>query len=137
MPDPTREAILTLELAGITFVSDKNRADSRTMTASHAKVLQTASGIGILLTETPVGTQIEARTANNVYRLLHAQRGLIEISGHPKYCPHPVSIQIGGTCWLDQSSESPFLAPGMSIQFVDRSGRSVVTSKIQSIQVVS
>ena len=107
------------------------------MAASRAKTPQKAIGVGILLTETPVGTEIEARTANNVYRLRHAQRGLIAISGHPKYCPDPVCIPVGGACWLDQSSESPFLAPGMSIQFVDRSGRSVVTSKIESIQVVS
>ena len=128
---------MTLDLAGIKFVSDKTRAESRAMTASNATALQTANGVGIVLTETPVGTEIEARTANNVYRLFHAQQGLIEIRGHPRYCPNPICIPIGGACWLDQSSNSPFLAPGMSIQFVDRSGRSVVTSKVESIQVVS
>lgn len=128
---------MRLELAAITFVSDKNRADSKEMTASMAKAPQSAAGVGIVLTETSVETEIEARTANNVYRLTHARQGLIEISGHPKYCPNPVCVPIGGARWLDDSSKSPFLAPGMSIQFVDGAGRSVLTSTIQSIQVVS
>src|SRR5690606_16564851 len=101
------------------------------------KGLQGASGAGIVLTETTVGTAIEARTANNVYRLTHAQQGHIEISGHPKYCPVPVSVAMGGARWLDHSTVRPFLAPGMSIQFVDRKGRSVLTSMIQSVQVLA
>jgi hypothetical protein len=84
-----------------------------------------------------LGAKVEARTTNNVYRLAHIQPGLIEISGHPEYCPEPVLVPLGGTRWLDQSSKKSFLAPGMSLQFIDRSGRSVLTSRIQSIQVVA
>ena len=137
MPDPTRETIMGLDFAVITFVSDKSRAESKKMTVSMAKAPQSAAGVGIVLTETSVGTEIEARTANNVYRLTHARQGLIEISGHPKYCPNPVCVPVGGARWLDHSSKLPFLAPGMSIQFADGTGRSVLTSIVQSIQVLT
>jgi len=128
---------MTLDLAGIAFVSDISRSDSRVITAPTSKTLHKAIGVGFVLAETLVGSEIEARTANNVYRLAHAEPGMIEISGHPEYCPQPVRIPLGGTRWLDQSSKGSFLAPGMSLQFIDLSGRSVLTSRIQSLRVIA
>lgn len=137
MADATRESVLPLDLAGLTLVSETSRADSKVIPAFPAKTSRGAFGAGLILTETPIGSQIEARTTNNTYRLVLIWKNVVEISGHPEYCPQPVFVPLCGTRWLDQSSKRSFLVPGMSLQFTDKAGRSVTTSRILSVQVVS
>jgi hypothetical protein len=79
----------------------------------------------------------EVETANHHYRLVHVDENGAEISGHPQYCPNPVRVELRGTRWLDKSLTDCYLAPGMRLQFVDPSGRSVLTSKIRAIRVVA
>lgn len=135
MPDPTRETIVPLDIAGIAFVSEMRHPNSKLALTPSGEMLREDVGFGIVLAEATVGSEIEARTANNVYRLTHVQLEMIEISGHPEYCPRPVRVPLSGTRWLDRFSPQSFLAPGMSLQFIDRSGRTVLTSRIQSLRV--
>lgn len=136
MPDPTRETIVPLDIAGIAFVSETRHPDSKLALTPSGVNLRKDVGFGIVLAQATVGSIIEARTVNNLYRLDHIQLESIEISGHPEYCPRPVRVPLGGTRWLDRFSSQPFLAPGMSLQFIDGLGRTVLTSRIQSLRII-
>src|SRR5690606_12156971 len=98
---------------------------------------QTGIDAGIFLSKTPIGAVIEAATANSVYRMVHVAPNTVEISGHPVYCPIPMRVSLTGTRWMDKTLPDCYIAPSMRLQLVDRSGRSVLTSRIKSVQVVS
>ncbi len=123
-------------LAGITLVSGETKDEFGALVPRNLGATNGGASVGVFIESTPEGTEIEARTANSVYRLRHLGKGAAEISGHPKYCPRPVRVQLRGTQWLDRSLNECYVAPGMQLQFVDPSGRSVLTSKILSVGVV-
>ncbi len=124
-------------LAGITLVSGETQDEFGALVPRNLGSTQSGQTRGVFIESTPPGSVVEARTANSVYRLRHLGRGAAEISGHPKYCPTPVRVQLRGTQWLDRELPDCYLAPGMQVQFVDPSGRSVLTSKILQVEVVS
>ena len=49
----------------------------------------------VLLTELEPGTVVEVATHTRTYRIDCRQRGELLFSGHPEFCPHPVSARIG------------------------------------------
>ncbi len=124
-------------LAGVTLVSDENQEDSGALVPRNLEATQTGVDSGIFLSKTPIGAVIEAKTANSVYRIVHVAPNTVEISGHPVYCPIPMRVSLTGTRWLDTTLPDCYIAPGMRLQLIDRSGRSVLTSRIKSVQIVS
>lgn len=124
-------------LAGVTLVSDENQEDSGALVPRNLEATQTGMDAGIFLSQTPLGAVIEAATANSVYRIVHVAPNTVEISGHAVYCPIPMRVTLTGTRWLDTTLQDCYIAPGLRLQLVDRSGRSVLTSRIKSVQVVS
>jgi hypothetical protein len=124
-------------LAGVTLVSDQNQENSGALVPRNLEATQTDVDSGIFLSKTPMGAVIEAATANNVYRMVHVAPNSVDISGHPIYCPLPMRVSLTGTRWLDKTLQNSYIAPGMRLQLVDRSGRSVLTSRIKSVQIVS
>jgi hypothetical protein len=137
MPDRGPQTIVMNGLAGVTLVSDKNQEDAGALIPRNLEATQTGIEAGIFLSQTPLGAVIEAATANSVYRIVHVAPNTVEISGHPVYCPVPMRVSLTGTRWLDTTLQDCYIAPSMRLQLVDRSGRSVLTSRIRSVQIVS
>jgi len=137
MPDQSPETISMTGLAGVTLISDENQEDSGALVPRNLEATQTGIDAGIFLSKTPLGAVIEAATANTVYRIVHVAPNTVEISGHPLYCPRPMRVSLTGTRWLDTTLADCYIAPSMRLQLVDRSGRSVLTSRIKSVQIVS
>jgi hypothetical protein len=137
MPDRGPQTIVMAGLAGVTLVSDKNQEDAGALIPRNLEATQTGIEAGIFLSQTPLGAVIEAETANSVYRIVHVAPNTVEISGHPVYCPVPMRVTLTGTRWLDTTLQDCYIAPSMRLQLVDRSGRSVLTSRIRSVQIVS
>jgi hypothetical protein len=137
MPDLSPQTISMSGLAGVTLVSDASQEASGALAARNLEGTQTGVEAGVFLSQTPIGAVIEAATANSVYRIVHVAPNTVEISGHPLYCPVPMRVNLSGTRWLDTTLTDCYIAPGMRLQLVDRSGRSVLTSRIKSVQIVS
>lgn len=137
MPDPGEQTISMNGLAGVTLVSDQSQENSGALVPRNLEATQTSVDSGIFLSKTPLGAVIEAATANSVYRMVHVAPNTVEISGHPLYCPMPMRVSLTGTRWLDTTLPDSYIAPGMRLQLVDRSGRSILTSRIKSVQIVS
>ena len=137
MPDQGPQTIAMNGLAGVTLVSDANQEDFGALVPRNLEATQTGIDAGIFLSKTPLGAVIEAATANSVYRIVHVAPNTVEISGHPIYCPLPMRVSLTGTRWLDTTLQDCYIAPSMRLQLVDRSGRSVLTSRIKSVQIVS
>ena len=137
MPDPAQQTIAMDGLAGVVLVSDENQEDSGALAPRNLAATQTGVEEGLFLSKTPIGAVIEARTANSVYRIVHVAPNRVEISGHPLYCPVPMRVSLSGTRWLDTALADCYIAPSMRLQLVDRSGKSVLTSRIRSVQIVS
>ena len=137
MPDPGQQTISMDGLAGVTLVSDQSQENSGALVPRNLEATQTGVDSGIFLSKTPLGAVIEAATANSVYRMVHVAPNTVEISGHPLYCPLPMRVILTGTRWLDTTLADCYIAPGMRLQLVDRSGRSVLTSRIKSVQIVT
>lgn len=136
MPDPAQQTISMGGLAGVTLVSDKNQEDSGALVPRNLEATQTGIDSGLFLSKTPLGAVIEVKTANSVYRVVHIAPNTVEISGHPLYCPRPMRVALTGTRWLDTTLQDCYIAPSMRLQLVDRSGRSVLTSRIRSVTIV-
>lgn len=137
MPDPGQQTISMDGLAGVTLVSDQSQENSGTLVPRNLEATQTGVDSGLFLSKTPLGAVIEAATANSVYRMVHVAPNTVEISGHPLYCPLPMRVSLTGTRWLDTTLADCYIAPGMRLQLVDRSGRSVLTSRIKAVQIVT
>ena len=117
-------------LASVTLVGDAAReGELQPMNLGGAA----AGGAGVFLESTAVGAIVEARTANSTYRLRYLGKGWAEISGHPRYCPQPVKVRLNGSRWLDSSVRESYVSPGMQLKFTDPSGKSVLTSPIESV----
>jgi hypothetical protein len=136
MADSSKETVIMSGLAGVAFVRDQEQPKIGALAPRNFGVVQLGSDSGVFLRKTPIGTVIEAETANHRYRLVHVDKGSAEISGHPIYCPEPVLVELRGARWLDKTLDDCYLAPGLKLQFVDRTGRSVLTSHIRSIRVL-
>jgi hypothetical protein len=137
MPDRGPQTIVMNGLAGVTLVSDENQQIAGALVPRNLEGAQTGADSGIFLSKTPLGSVIEAATANSLYRIVHIAPNTVEISGHPVYCPIPMLVTLTGTRWLDTTLQDCYIAPSMRLQLVDHTGRSILTSRIKSVQIVT
>jgi hypothetical protein len=81
----------------------------------------------------PTGSAMEVHTNNNVYVVVRDMAGGVLVSGHPEYCPQPVSAQSIGSVLGDGSLSANQLATGARMTFV-LNGRRINTSRIVEIR---
>jgi hypothetical protein len=94
---------------------------------------------GVHLADLPEGACLEVETENRVYLIVKTGGGAVSISGHPRYCPDPVEVQLGGSSWgganWGQSRlKSPYISRGMRLEFWHPAHDLVTTSRIRGIR---
>ncbi len=124
-------------LAGVALVSDQEEPELGALAPRNLGAAEQDPATGVFLKKAQLGTVVEVATANRTYRLAREADDTAFISGHPVYCPKPIRVELHGTRWLDKSLTDCYVAPGMRLQFVTPSGRSILTSRIRSVRVVS
>lgn len=83
----------------------------------------------------PVGTVVEIETGSRTYRLETAADGSVLISGHPEYCPTPVSVKLHGGVDKHGVLEPGQIGRGMRLMFFIDGNRPVTTSRIVDFRV--
>ena len=86
------------------------------------------------LGELPEGACLEIETENHLYSIVKSSGDVISISGHPRYCPDPVQVQIGGSSWGGSLLKSSYIGRGMRLEFWHPAHELVTTSKIREIR---
>jgi hypothetical protein len=92
---------------------------------------------GVYLDALPEGASLEVHTENRRYFLVNQGRGRALISGHPEFCPEPVSVGIHGSTWGGSMLKVGFLGRGMRLEFGHTPYGVIVTSRIQEIKQVA
>ena len=90
----------TIYAAGLSSISDDARGEAGELVPLNLAATGAGKQDGVFVEQLPAGTAVEAHTANHVYRIQKLAEGKALISGHEKYCPEPVLVNLQGTRWL-------------------------------------
>src|SRR5712692_7070279 len=83
----------------------------------------------------PPSTVLQIHTQHHCYTMLLLGDGHALISGHPQYCPEPISVVIAGSTWGGSMLKRRFVGRGMHLEFHHPEYRTpIVTSPIQEIR---
>ena len=85
----------------------------------------------------PVGAVLEIETGHTTYRLENMGNGNAMLSGHPKYCPEPIPVQIHGSLSSAGELKWHFLGIGLRMVFLPVEHGVIRTSPIKSVRAVT
>jgi hypothetical protein len=89
---------------------------------------------GIYLDDLADGAEIELQTKHHHYKLVKSAHTQARISGHPKICPEPVTVEIEGSSRGGFVGFKPgFIGRGMHLTFAHPTYNMVTTSRILEI----
>jgi hypothetical protein len=91
---------------------------------------------GVHLAGLPEGACLEVETENHRYLIVKTGSGMISISGHPRYCPDPIEVQLGGSSWGGSLLKSRYIGRGMRLEFWHPAHDLVTTSRIRDIRQI-
>lgn len=90
---------------------------------------------GIYLNDLARGSVVEIETQHHHYKLVKREDTHVRISGHPKFCPEPVEVEVegsfGGGPPIDP--HPGFIGRGMYLVFNHPQFHTVTTSRIREI----
>jgi hypothetical protein len=89
---------------------------------------------GVHLADLPEGACLEVETENHRYLIVKTGGEAISISGHPRYCPDPIEVQLGGPVWGGSLLKSSFIGRGIRLEFWHPAHDLVTTSRIRAIR---
>ena len=89
---------------------------------------------GVYLDDLSEGEVLEVQTQNHEYTIVVGRQDKDLISGHPLYCPDPVSVRIEGSTWGGTMLKVRFVGRGMHLEFQHPTYHTVVTSPIVDIR---
>ena len=81
------------------------------------------------------GSVIDVETRSRHYRIECRGGNAIRISGHPEYCPEPVSARLHGSVDKQGALEFGVIGRGMRLQFMLEDRRPVTTSRVVRLRV--
>jgi len=102
--------------------------------AVNRNVVQSEVEGGVHLQDVPPDTVLEVETRNHTYTIVPRGSGRALISGHPKFCPDPVLVQIQGSTWGGAMLKQAFIGRGMHLEFRHPVYLSVTTSPILDVR---
>jgi hypothetical protein len=89
---------------------------------------------GVYLDDLADGTELELETKNHHYKIVKSAPSQARISGHPKICPEPVTVEIEGSSRAGLAGFKPgFIGRGMHLTFEHPVYHTVTTSRILEI----
>jgi len=89
---------------------------------------------GLFLKDLNIGDVIALNTKHRSYAFENRGNGQILISGHPKYCPQPVLVELNGSTWGGPMMKVGFIGRGMLLEFRHPIHGIIRTSPIQEIR---
>jgi hypothetical protein len=89
---------------------------------------------GVYLEDLAIGARLEVKTANRTYVLENRGDGRVLISGHPRYCPQEVEVELHGSTWRQAMIKMHFIGRGMYLEFRHPEHGIMRTSKIVEIR---
>lgn len=93
---------------------------------------------GVKLQDLRPGSTLHIRTQHTLYLVLVVTGSLALISGHPRYCPQPVLVEIAGSTWGSSILKTHFIGCGMHLEFRHPKYRTpILTSPIYEIREFS
>jgi hypothetical protein len=123
MSTPNTETNPNLFLGLANFSDEVNR-----------RIIQSEIEGGVHLEDLPDGSALEVKTENRAYVLVIQGPGKALISGHPKFCPHPVLVSIHGSSWGGSMLKVAFIGRGMHLEFQHPEYQTITTSRILDIR---
>ena len=63
----------------------------------NCQIIQSEIKGGVFLADLPPATVLEIQTQHRYYTAVTMAENSVLISGHPEYCPEPVSVAIAGS----------------------------------------
>jgi hypothetical protein len=92
---------------------------------------------GVHLDRLAPGDVLEIETRDWVCRLEYCGDHRAAISGHPRFCPEPVEVEICGSTWGGSLLKQYFIGRGMYLEMIHPVYRRILTSRIVEIRPVS
>ncbi len=90
---------------------------------------------GVHLEDLAQGSKSEIQTQHHWYTVVNCGGGLVLISGHPKYCPHPLPVRILGSNWGGSMLKMRFIGRNMYLEFKHPEYQTpIITSRIVEIR---
>lgn len=96
--------------------------------------MSTVSEVLDLKSLTP-GSLIDVETHSRHYHIECLGGDEVRISGHPKYCPQPVSAELQGSIDQEGALEPGFIECGMRLVVFLNDGHPFTTSRVVSVHV--
>lgn len=81
------------------------------------------------------GSVVDVETKSRHYRIKCLGGTAIRVSGHPEYCPEPVSARLHGSVDKQGSLEFGVIGRGMRLRFMLDDCRPVTTSTVVRLRV--
>jgi hypothetical protein len=88
---------------------------------------------GVDLDDLEDGSVLEVETKHHRYTLVKTARTQVRISGHPKFCPEPVTVEIDRYAAKELSLRPGYISRGMHLVFEHPVYHTVTTSRILDI----
>ncbi len=88
---------------------------------------------GVDLDQLPTGAVIDVETDHHTYRVENRGDGRALISGHPKYCPEPVLVDLHGATAGYVLLKMRFIGRGMRMEFRHPVLGVICTSRVREI----
>jgi hypothetical protein len=86
-------------------------------------------------TNLPCGVRIEVETKNRHYLIECLGGGAVLISGHPEYCPAPVTGHLQGSSDKSGVLEPGLIGRGKHLRFLLDDQRPITTSRVVSLHL--
>ena len=97
------------------------------------EVGQPGSEDGVYLDDLPDGASLEVQTRHHRYKIVKLAHTLARISGHPTYCPEPITVEIEGSAAEGSALRRGFIGRGMHLMFQHATYHALTTSRIMDI----
>jgi len=89
---------------------------------------------GIYVSDLPDGASLEVETKHHCYKIVKLALTQARISGHPTYCPEPITVAIEGSAGEGSALKPGFIGRGMHLMFQHPTYHILTTSRIVDIR---
>jgi hypothetical protein len=91
---------------------------------------------GVHLNRLLPGEVLEIETRDWICRLEYRGDHRASISGHPRFCPEPVEVDVCGSTWGGSLLKQHFIGRGMHLEVIHPLYQRILTSRIVEIRAV-
>ncbi len=99
------------------------------------KIIQSEIEGGVYLRDLRCGALLEIIMADWNCTMLYCGGSEALISGHPRFCPDLVRVQINGSTWGGSMLKQGFIGRGMRLELLHPVHKRIITSVVQEIRV--